>query len=119
MADYYRIQTQQTLHVIELTLPELIDPMEFDRLNEAILALVDVKAGQKWVLDLSDVNYMGSAMLGLMVNVRQRIKGGGGKLVLCGLSARLAEIFRTCSMERLFIIARSRPEALKLTGATG
>jgi len=89
MADFFRIESQQTLHVVELTLPELIDPLEFDRLNDAMLAELDGRADQRWVLDLGRVHYMGSAMLGLMVNIRQRIKAGGGKLVLCGMSPRL------------------------------
>ena len=116
MAEFFRIESQQTLHVVELTLPELIDPLEFDRLNDAMLAELDGKADQKWVMDLSRVNYMGSAMLGMIVNFRQRVRTGGGRLVLCGLSPRLHEIFRACSMERLFTIVRTRNDALRLTG---
>jgi stage II sporulation protein AA (anti-sigma F factor antagonist) len=112
MADFFRIESQQTLHVVELFLPELIDPLEFDRLNDAMLQALDDKADQKWVLDLGRVHYMGSAMLGLMVNVRQRIKAGGGVLVLCAMSPRLQDIFRACSMERLFTIVRTRHDAL-------
>ncbi len=115
MADFFRIESQQTLHVVELTLPELIDPLEFDRLNDAMLAELDGRADQRWVLDLGRVHYMGSAMLGLMVNVRQRVKAGGGKLVLCAMSPRLQEIFRACSMERLFTIVRTRDDAMRLT----
>jgi anti-anti-sigma factor len=56
---------------------------------------------------------MGSAMLGLIVNVRQQVKTAGGKLALCNMSPRLAEIFRMCSMERLFTITRTRADAIK------
>jgi len=49
------------------------------------------------------------------VNLRHRTKKAGGKLVLCGLAPRLIEIFRTCCMERLFTITRTRPEAVRLT----
>jgi anti-anti-sigma factor len=59
---------------------------------------------------------MGSAMLGLMVNIRQRIKSGGGQLTLCNVSPRLLAIIRACSMERLFRIARSRADAIKALG---
>jgi anti-anti-sigma regulatory factor len=47
-----------------------------------------------------------------MVNVRQRVKEARGRLVLCGLSPRLLQIFKTCCMERLFKIVRSRDEAI-------
>ena len=101
---------------MELMLPESIDPVEFDRLFDSMLAELNGKANQSWVLDLSSVTYLGSAMLGLIVNIRQQIKSSGGKLILCGMSARLQEIFHTCSMERLFTITRSRPDALKALG---
>ena len=39
-----------------------------------------------------------------------------GRLVLCGMSPRLTEIFRSCCMDRLFTIARSRREAMELAG---
>lgn len=55
---------------------------------------------------------MGSAMLGLLVNVRQRVKAARGKLVLCGLSPQLASIFQACCMDRLFTTARDRARAL-------
>jgi anti-anti-sigma factor len=111
--EFFQVQPLESISVIELSLPETIDALEFDRLNENLLATLNGKTSQHWVLDLAKVTYLGSAMLGLMVNIRQQIKTAGGKLVLCSMSPRLAEIFRTCSMERLFTITKSRPDALK------
>jgi anti-anti-sigma factor len=116
VADFFRTQLERSVNVIELMLPEAIDAMEFDRLNETLLAQLDGKAGQPWLIDLSSVDYIGSATLGLIVNLRQQIKTAGGKLVLCGMSPRLLEIFHACSMERLFTIAKSRPNAIKSLG---
>ena len=78
------------------------------------VALLDGRADQPWVIDLSAVDYIGSATIGLIINIRQRIKSAGGRLVLCGLSARIMDIFHTSSMERLFTIARSRNDAVKV-----
>ena len=113
MPDFFQVQPFESISVIELNLPEMLDALEFDRLNENVMAALNGKAGQHWVLDLAKVSYMGSAMLGLIVNIRQQIKTAGGKLVLCSMSPRLTEIFRTCSMERLFTITKTRPDALK------
>jgi anti-anti-sigma factor len=113
VADFFRFQTQQSVNVLELLLPELIDALEFDRLNDSLSILLEGKTSQRWVLDLSSTGYLGSAMLGLIVNIRQQIKSGGGKLVVCGMSPRLTEIFHTCSMERLFTIVKNKPDAIK------
>ncbi|MGD1276135.1 MAG: STAS domain-containing protein [Tepidisphaeraceae bacterium] len=110
----YEISQQQSVQVLSLALPDVMDGMEIDALIESVLRALEGKSRQPWVMDLNDVQYMGSAMLGLMVNVRQRILQGGGKLVLCGMSQQLLHIFQTCCLERLFTIAKTRPDALAM-----
>lgn len=112
MADFFKVSDAVTVRVVELELPATLDVDEFDKLNDSLLAQFREKDG-RWILDLSKVDYIGSAVLGLMVNIRQHVKSAAGKLVLCGLSPRLLEIFKACCMERLFVIVRSRAEAVK------
>jgi len=83
------------------------------RLHESVLAEVSNQSGGNWIVDLSAMSYMGSSLLGLMVNVRQRVRQAGGKLVLCGMNPKLLQVFRTCSLERLFVIRAGRGEALE------
>lgn len=88
------------------------DGVEFDRLNEALLELIDGIPAARWVLAFDQVEHTGSALLGVMVNIRQRVRATEGQLILCDLSPRLLDILRACSMERLFVIAKNRDEAL-------
>ena len=111
-ANLYRLSKVGTVNVIDLTLPHALDIEEFDRLNEAVLELIRGEPEGQWVLDLSQLSYMGSAALGLLVNLRQQIKQSGGRLVLCGMSPQLVHIFKTCCMERLFKIVKSRADAV-------
>lgn len=115
-ADLFQHTRAGAVNVVDLTLPHALDIHEFDRLNESLLALVRGEPEGAWVLDLSRLSYMGSAALGLMVNVRQQIKQSGGRLVLCGLSPQLLHIFKTCCMERLFKIVKTRQDALAAAG---
>ncbi|MEA2708413.1 MAG: anti-sigma factor antagonist [Phycisphaerales bacterium] len=102
------------VQVLELTVPRSVDMYEFDRVNEEIARLTaDDRAG-RWVLDMTRAEYVGSAILGVLVNIRQRIRGGGGHLAICNLSDSLAAAMRTCSLYNLFHITATRPEAIKL-----
>lgn len=112
MAAFFQVDSIGTVQVIRLQLPETLDSAEFDSLNESLLTLVAQPSDGKSVLDLSELAYAGSSVLGLLVNLRQRVKQAGGRLVLCGLSSSLLMIFRTCSLERLFIIKKSAAEAV-------
>ncbi|CAN5523865.1 hypothetical protein BH09PLA1_BH09PLA1_11850 [soil metagenome] len=111
--DFFRVESSESVQIIELTLPQALDSSEFDELNESILGTISSRKSDRWVIDLGHVDYMGSAMLGMMVNLRQQIKSAGGKLVLCAMPPSLLQIFRTCCMERLFVIAKTRSDALK------
>jgi len=110
----YRLSEQGDVHTIEVALPIVVDPVEFDRLNDGIGRMVENASAERWVLDLSGVQYVGSALLGLLVNLRQRIKSAGGKLVLCGLSEQVTKALRTCSLHTLFTVTGARAEAEKL-----
>jgi anti-sigma B factor antagonist len=115
-SNFVNVTVVQSVSVIDLRLPEQLDSDEFDQLNEALMSVLDRGIKASWLLDLSAVDYMGSSVLGLMINIRQHIKTGGGKLALAGLSPRMTQIFRTCCLERLFQIGRNREEAIKLLG---
>lgn len=112
MQQLYHIGSDGNAHVAELFLRDSLDEMEFDSLNEAMLKAIDSSASGAWILDLSQTTYMGSAVLGLLVNLRQRIKQAQGTLVLCSVSPQLEKIFRACCMERLFTMVKTRSEAL-------
>jgi anti-sigma B factor antagonist len=114
--ELFQIEDEGSTRILALTLPAVIDAEIFDKLNESITSAIAGSPHASWVLDLSNVAYMGSSMLGLMVNARQTIKAAGGKLVLCGMSDRLMRVFQACCMERLFTITRSRAEAVRVVG---
>ena len=113
-----KVSTLGPIRLVELFLPNDLDSSEFDRLNDG---LVDVftpaegedQQGARWIIDLTHVAYLGSAGLGLLVNIRQRVKSANGQLALCQMNPRLHQIFRTCSLERLFTITRTREDAVR------
>lgn len=114
MADRFSVSGENNVHIIELALPLHLDHNEFDQITEELVAQLHTAGGGKWIIDLSRVDYTGSAGLGLLVNLRQKIKEGGGSLVLCGLSSRMSTNLHACSLDRLFKFAPSRAAAMKM-----
>jgi anti-sigma B factor antagonist len=112
MADLFQVSAVGLVQVIRLELPEALDSGEFDKLNDAVLGIIGKQAAGGWVVDLSALQYAGSSVLGLLVNIRQRVRQSGGRLVICGLSNLLIQIFHTCSLERMFVIRKSLDEAV-------
>src|SRR5262247_1897063 len=76
MSKYFRVHNDRSINVLELHLPDQIDTAEFDTLNQSLLDVIQDRSqkagdGASWVIDLARVSYMGSAMLGMIVNLRQ------------------------------------------------
>jgi anti-sigma B factor antagonist len=109
----YEVEEAGAIRLVRLALPDTLDAMEFDQLNEALLGLIAGQERFNWVMNLARVAYMGSSMLGMLVNVRQKVKNERGELVLCELSPRLMQIFKACCLERLFNIQRTEADAVR------
>lgn len=110
----FEVSQVEAVNVLRLSLPDGMDTLEIDAVIDGVLSSLASNAQGHWITDLSEVSYMGSSMLGLMVNVRQRISQAGGKLILCGMKPQLQKIFQACCLERLFNITKTRAEAMAL-----
>lgn len=109
----YILAKQGKVQVLELHLPLHLDVITFDDLNTSLNTIITSNPGD-YVLDLSNTDYVGSAVLGLLVNLRTKVRKSGGRLVLCRLSPRILEIFRVGSLESLFTISPTREAAIDL-----
>lgn len=112
MSDRFRIVVESDCQVMEFFLPAHTEASEFDALNPLLARAIVDRAGAKWVVDLLHTRYAGSALLGMLVNIRTKVKQTKGKLVLCHLDPMLERVLRAGSMDRLFTIVSDRPAAL-------
>lgn len=110
----FQISAVDSIQILQFSLPPVLDTIEVDGLIDSVLKQLEACGNHHWVVDLSKTEYLGSSMLGLFVNMREKIRGAGGMLVLCGMSPALTRIFQACCLERLFTIAKSRADALAL-----
>jgi len=65
------------------------------------------------VLDLSDLEYVDSAALGMLVGILKRLHEQGGDLRLAGLPRRVSRVFEFTGLNRVFRIYDTTEEALR------
>ncbi|MBV8782410.1 MAG: STAS domain-containing protein [Phycisphaerae bacterium] len=100
--------------MLALTLPHPMDDERLDQLNAQLAEALVSGTDRTWIVDLSAVSYLNSAMLGWMVNLRHKIRAGQGRLILCGMSPAIEELFHNSAMQRLFLIVKDRKTALSM-----
>lgn len=88
-----------------------IDVSSADRLREMVGVLVS-DGRTDLVVDLSDVRFMDSTGLGLLVGVLKRVRTAGGRLVLVVATDKLRKVFDLTGLTQVFTIHGTVDEAL-------
>ena len=82
----------------------------------SLTAMIEKKP-ERVVIDLSDVTYIDSAGIAVLILAMQQVEAYGGKFFLSGLQETLRSIFETSRLERVFQIFPDVDAALAASGA--
>ena len=106
MTQGFRLETISGITVITFdakVVPETKDPL-YD--------LVENEGHRRLLLDFSNVHFLSSNALGILVSFKKKVDAAGGRLRLCGLAPDLLELLRLTNMDRIFETYESREDAL-------
>lgn len=67
----------------------------------------------KILLDLTDVTYINSAGLRMLLAIKKQVKTLAGTFVVCGLRSEVMEIMKICGFDYVLEIAANEEEALQ------
>jgi anti-anti-sigma factor len=94
---HLRVRLEQGIVVITVAVPyirstafELVDA-----LREELFAAVADTPKPKVILDLSEIEFFGSAGIRPLLGLRRQIQNAGGRLLLCCLSPQVEEVLQT------------------------
>jgi anti-anti-sigma factor len=77
----------------------------------------DIAASRgRTLIDLARVEYMSSAGISMLLQLRESCVQAGGPLTLSGLASPIAGVLKTTKVDRLFTIAKTREKALGKMG---
>ena len=71
------------------------------------------KKDTKFILNLTDLRYMNSTGLNILINVLTKSRKAGGDVAIFGLSAKVTELLTITKLNTIFNIADSLQEAMK------
>jgi len=89
-----------------------MDQAESDELMSSIEKVI--KSGNnRIILELSELKYMNSTGLNIMINVLTKTRDAGGKAILANISENVKQLFVVTKLDTIFSIAATKDEALK------
>ena len=98
--------------VVQFVDKRILDAQNIEMIGDDLFRLVDELGRRKVVLNFGNVQYMSSAALGKLIRLHQRLASVGGKLVLCGISKELYDVFAITKLDKMLSIVKDEPLAL-------
>jgi anti-anti-sigma factor len=106
--DFLLVQRYDKIVLAEVKKERLLDPAAITSLGEALIAECDRTAKISLVIDVTEVGYLSSAMIGKLVAVHKAAKVSKGRVAIVGLKPTLLQMFKVTQLDKLFQFA---PEA--------
>ncbi len=78
-------------------------------------AILEAGPGGGWrlALDFSEVAFLASAGIGMVITVHRACAKEKGKMVVFGLNKEIANVLKMCHLDKLFTITADRAKAVK------
>ena len=73
----------------------------------------EMKQFSNLVVDLSNLNYFGSELIGVLIRLARTVTNGNGQAAMCGPSPKMLEVLDGMRLRKLWPIFASRDEALR------
>ncbi len=85
---------------------------------QMVLAPLKEEPPNQIIVDLSGVNYFGSAFITFLLRCHLMAKNRGSELVLAGVNKQIRELLRTTALDTLWALYDTTAEAIDELGAT-
>ncbi|MGA3065498.1 MAG: STAS domain-containing protein [Tepidisphaeraceae bacterium] len=90
-----------------------VDLHNSPELRAALLGILGKSLPKKLVLNLAAVPYMDSSAVAVLVEVLQRLRRSGGRLMLSSLQPRVRGLLEIARLDSIFVLAITDDEALE------
>lgn len=105
--------------VVGLPNVSIDDTPVVDSLGSELYALVDQQARRKIILDFTAVRYFPTPMVTVLLKLQKKARAIDGRIILCGLHAKIRELFKVMQLDRILEFAADEREALEKLGILG
>lgn len=83
-------------------------------LRMAILAMLTKSTVKRLILNLSNVPYMDSSAVAVLVEALQKIRPTGGRLMLIDLQPRVKGLLEIARLDSIFVLVATERQALEM-----
>jgi len=99
--------------IVSFTDEKILEDRDIKALQDSIMSVVEQTERIKLILDFGNVQFLSSAVLGLLIRLSKRIYEHEGQLKLCNITPRIFEIFKITRLTKTFDIYKDVESAVE------
>lgn len=92
---------------------KILEEMDIQALQASVMSVVEEAERINLILDFSNVQFLSSAVLGLLMRISKKVYEKEGQLRLCNISPRIYEIFKITRLNQIFDIHEDVDRAIE------
>lgn len=111
MDQFRRIQAVKKgdIHIVLFKDKKILDDSVLDEIRGEVNRLMGTTSAIDMLLDFSNVEFMSSAMLGLLGQLHRKVTTAKGRLKMCGIRPEIFQVFKLTNLDKLFKIYPDTP----------
>ncbi|VAX36166.1 hypothetical protein MNBD_PLANCTO02-199 [hydrothermal vent metagenome] len=90
---------------------------EFDAMGNSLVSTLDGKSAPNVLVDLTKLDYIGSALVALVVRIWKKVESQQGNMVVANSHELVYEVLNLAGLTKVWMIVETREEGMKHLGA--
>ena len=112
MDPYFTVRQDRGFTVATFQTESLMNPLELERIGQALYREVDEASGHRLLLDFGKVKYLSSQAVGIILTLNKKVtQFPEGSLVLCGVSPQVLQLLKITRLDKILTIKPTQAEA--------
>jgi len=101
-----RISVEYTDNATIVTFSDekILEEKDIQALQDSVMSVIEQGERVNLILDFSKVQFLSSAVLGLLIRVSKKVYEQDGQLKLCSINPKIYEIFKITRLTKIFDI---------------
>jgi len=119
MSTFFRTESNGEILAIQFTNAKILEETIIQQISAGLLALIDKTKETNVLLDFSQVDFMSSSALGVLIKLNKKCKEFKINLKLCNIHKDILQVFKITRLDKVLAIypdAEGAYEAFKKTG---
>jgi anti-sigma B factor antagonist len=108
-----RVEYTDDATIIAFVDERILDQTDIQDLQASILSVVEQGEHMNFILDFSNVRFLSSAVLGLLLRISKRVYEKDGRLRLCSIDPKIYQIFKITRLTKIFDIYKDLETATR------